>query len=265
METRSLSPLSRERNLILALLIGLALVSWVILIWQSAYTGMGTMDMTMGMNAPLFLAIWVVMMVAVMFPTAAPMILTFATVHASRRAAGQTFVPTWLFVGAYMLVWSLTGVVAFALAAWAQIIGQSVPLLAANGARIGGGLLIVAGLYQLSPLKSICLSTCRSPLAFLMTSWRDGYLGSMRMGIEHGTYCLGCCWMLFLILFPLGVMNVAAMAVITALIFAEKSLPTGQRVAHVAAALLIVYGALVIWMPQLLPTYIQPMNQMEGT
>lgn len=258
MRTGSAS-LERERNLILALLICLAVVSWAVLIWQSAFGGMAMMDMTMGMNAPLFLALWVVMMVAIMFPTAAPMILTFATVHTSRQQGGQPFVPTWLFVAAYLVVWSLSGVVAFALAAWAQMLGQNVPWLAENGARVGGGLLLLAGLYQLSPLKNVCLSTCRSPLSFLLTSWRDGYLGAIRMGIEHGVFCLGCCWLLFLILFPLGVMNVGVMAAITALIFAEKSLPVGPRVAQVAAGVLVVYGLLVILMPQLLPTYLQPM------
>jgi predicted metal-binding membrane protein len=259
MKTSSIFPLSRERNLIFALLLVLALASWAILIWQATSGGAGMMDMTMGMDAPLFLALWVVMMVAVMFPTAAPMILTFATVHESRRQSGQSFVPTWLFVGAYLLVWSLTGLAAFVLAAAAQMLGQSVPWLAANASRLGGALLILAGLYQLSPLKNVCLSQCRSPMAFVMGSWRDGYLGSIRMGIEHGLYCLGCCWLLFLVLFPLGVMNVSAMAGITLLIFAEKSLPIGRRVAYVAALVLVAYGALVIWMPQLLPTYMQSM------
>ena len=172
--------------------------------------------------------------------------------------------PTWLFVGAYLLVWSLAGVVAFAVAAWSQMLGESVPWLAENGARFGGSLLILAGLYQLSPFKNVCLSTCRSPMAFLMSSWREGQVGAIRMGVQHAAYCLGCCWLLFLILLPLGMMNVAAMAVITLLIFAEKSLPIGKRAARTAAAVLVVYGALVIWIPELLPTYMSTVGQAGG-
>src|ERR671938_1047278 len=109
----------------------------------------------------------------------------------------------------------------------------------ANAGRLGGGILTVAGLYQFSPLKHLCLAKCRSPMAFIMTSWRDGYGGAFRMGLEHGLYCLGCCWLLFVILFPLGMTNVAAMAVITLLIFAEKSLAIGPAVARAAALALV--------------------------
>lgn len=104
-----------------------------------------------------------------------------------------------------------------------------------NTARIGGGVLIAAGLYQLSPLKYVCLNKCRTPTAFILSSWRDGYGGSFRMGLEHGAYCLGCYWLLFVVLFPLGMMNVAAMAVITLVIFAEKSLKVGRELGQAAA------------------------------
>jgi predicted metal-binding membrane protein len=117
---------------------------------------------------------------------------------------------------------------------------------------------VLAGLYQLSPLKRSCLAKCRTPLDFVLSSWREGYMGSFRMGLEHGVYCLGCCWLLFVIFFPLGMMNVAAMAVVTVLIFAEKSLPLGQRIAQVAALVLIVYGVLVVVMPSVLPTMRAP-------
>jgi predicted metal-binding membrane protein len=264
MRTGPAFPLARERNLILALLLVLSAASWFLLIRQASDGGAGMMDMTMGMNAPLFLALWVVMMVAVMFPPAAPMILTFATIHESRRQRGQSFVPTWLFAAAYLLVWSSTGIAAYALALSAQMLGQTFPLLSNNAGQLGGGLIVLAGLYQLSPLKYTCLSRCRSPLGFVMTSWRDGYLGAIRMGIEHGIFCLGCCWLLFLILFPLGVMNVGAMAAITLLIFAEKALPVTYRVVQIAAVVLVICGALVIWMPQLLPTYMPVAGQSGG-
>jgi predicted metal-binding membrane protein len=123
-----------------------------------------------------------------------------------------------------------------------------------SAARIGGGVLVLAGLYQLSPLKDICLSKCRAPMAFVLTSWRDGYRGALRMGLEHGVYCLGCCWLFFVIVFPLGMMNVAVLAAIVVLIFAEKSLPFGQRVTQLAATALLTYGTLVILVPEALPT-----------
>jgi predicted metal-binding membrane protein len=123
-----------------------------------------------------------------------------------------------------------------------------------NAARIGGIVLILAGAYQLSPLKGICLSKCREPMAFILTSWRSGYGGALRMGLEHGLYCLGCCWLLFVILFPLGMMNLAVLAALVLLIFAEKSLPFGQRARQLAAAALLAYGALVVLVPAALPT-----------
>ena len=116
-----------------------------------------------------------------------------------------------------------------------------------------GALLIAGGLYQISPLKEVCLAKCRTPLGFILGSWRSGYWGSFRMGLEHGAYCLGCCWLLFVILFPLGIMNVAAMAVLALLIYAEKALPAGRRIAELAAVILIAYGVLVIASPGMLP------------
>jgi len=256
MVAKTTYPMPRERNLILALLLVLAAISWAILIWQAAISDKQAMGIMAGMDAPLFIAIWIVMMVAVMFPTAAPMILIFAQVYAGKREHGQPFVPTWIFVGSYLFVWTLFGVLAYAGALEAEELGKQSMWLMDNAARFGGGVLILAGLYQLSPLKHSCLSKCRTPMNFILNSWREGYWGSFRMGLEHGLYCLGCCWLLFIILFPLGVMNVAAMAVITFLIFAEKSLALGQQIAKIAAIVLIVYGAFVIFVPSILPTMI---------
>lgn len=255
MATESSYPMSRERNIILASLLVLAAVAWIILIWQSSDTQM--MGLTMGMDAPVFLAIWIVMMIAMMFPAAAPMILTFARVHNDRREKGKAFVPTWVFVSAYLLIWTLFGIVAYAAALGIEMLAQQSMWLMDHAARIAGVVLILAGVYQLTPLKYACLSKCRSPLGFIMSSWREGYLGSFRMGLEHGLFCFGCCWFLFVILFPLGIMNIAAMAIITVLIFAEKSLAYGVQIAHIAAIALIVYGMLVIAMPSLLPTMMQ--------
>jgi predicted metal-binding membrane protein len=249
----------RERNVILAVLLVLAAASWTILIWQSARMDNMAMGLTMGMGVALFLLIWVVMMIAMMFPAAAPMILMFSRVHADKRQSGKAFVPTWVFVSAYLLIWTLFGVLAYLGAVWAERLAQQIPWVIANAARLGGGVLVLAGLYQLSPLKRTCLTKCRTPLDFLFSSWRDGYLGSFRMGLEHGLYCLGCCWLLFVILFPLGMMNMASLAVITLLIFAEKSLPLGEHMAQLAALALIAYGVLVVVMPSALPTMRAPM------
>jgi predicted metal-binding membrane protein len=249
----------RERNVILALLLVLAAASWTLLIWQSVMMNNLAMGLTMGMGAVLFLSIWVVMMVAMMFPTAAPMILVFARVQRDKRQNGRAFVPTWVFVSAYLLMWTLFGVLAYVGATWAERVGQQVPWLMVNAARIGGSLFVLAGLYQLSPLKRSCLAKCRTPLDFIFSSWHDGYWGSFRMGLEHGVYCLGCCWLLFVIFFPLGMMNVAAMAVVTLLIFAEKSLPVGPRIAQLAALALIAYGVLVVVVPGVLPMMRAPM------
>ncbi|MHB8376271.1 MAG: DUF2182 domain-containing protein [Dehalococcoidia bacterium] len=247
-------PLPRERNLILAALLALSAAAWATLVWQWSMSGGDAMGLTMGMAAPLFLAIWVVMMVAMMFPTAAPMILMFARVQAGKRARGQQFVPVWVFVAAYLVVWTAFGALAYPTALGAQALAERSMWLMDNGPRIGGAVLVLAGVYQLTPLKRACLSKCRTPMTFVMTSWRDGAAGAFRMGLEHGAYCLGCCWLLFAILFPLGVMNVAAMALITLLIFAEKSLPVGRQAATLAAAALVAYGAVAIVAPAALPT-----------
>ena len=262
------SPLPYGRNLILASLLGLAAAAWAVLLWQAATMGDAAMRgpgaLTMGMAAPLFLAIWVAMMVAMMFPTAAPMILMFASVHAGKHRRGQPYVPTWVFVAAYLLVWTLFGALAYAVALGAERLAARSMWVADHGAQLGGAVLVAAGLYQLSPLKRVCLTKCRTPLQFVLTSWRDGYGGAFGMGLKHGVYCLGCCWLLFAILFPLGVMNVAAMAVITALIFAEKSLPGGHRIGQVAAAAIIAYGLLVIVMPGALPGTLPGNGGMES-
>ncbi len=245
--------LQRERYLILGMLLVLAAISWALLIWQSMTMSNQAMGLTMGMSAIVFIAIWIVMMVAMMFPTAAPMILMFTKIYTGKRQQEQAFVPTWVFVSAYLLVWSLCGVVAYPLAVLIEQLAAQSMWLMENAARLAGVVLVVAGLYQLSPLKDICLSKCRTPLQFILSSWRDGYGGAFRMGLEHGAYCLGCCWLLFVILFPLGIMNIAVMALLTALIYAEKALPIGRQISQFAGAGLIVYGVLVMFLPAALP------------
>jgi predicted metal-binding membrane protein len=249
-------PLKRQRYVILGLLLAVAAGAWGILIWQSVADGQ-SMGPGMNMQAPLFLVIWVDMMVAMMFPTAAPMILTFHRVQVDKRQRGQSFVSTWVFVVAYLFVWTLFGAVAFAAASGIQAVLKLSMLSMEVTSRLGGLVLICAGIYQLTPLKTVCLTKCQTPLNFILTSWRDGVRGAFWMGAKHGAYCLGCCWLLFVILFPIGIMNVAAMAVIAVLIFAEKSLPFGRRIGQIAALALIAYGLLTILVPGMLPTNMQ--------
>ena len=245
--------LQRERYVILGLLLTLSALAWTLLFWQSSIMNNPAMGLTMGMSATVFIAIWIVMMVAMMFPTAAPMILMFTKIYAGKRQQERPFVPTWIFVSAYLLVWSLCGIILYPLALGIEKLTAQSMWLMENAARLGGVALLLAGLYQLSPLKHICLSKCRTPLQFILSSWHDGYGGAFRMGLEHGAYCLGCCWLLFVILFPLGIMNIAVMALVTALIYAEKSLPFGRQISLFAGAGLIVYGILVIFLPAALP------------
>ncbi len=247
------SMLQRERYLILGGLLILSALAWALLIWQASTMSNQAMGLTMGMGALLFMSIWIVMMVAMMFPTAAPMILMFSKIYAGKRQQDRPFVPTWVFVSAYLLIWSLCGVVAYPFAVLIDKLAAPSMWLMENAARFGGVLLLAAGLYQLSPLKEICLSKCRTPVQFILRSWHDGYGGAFRMGLEHGAYCLGCCWLLFVILFPLGLMNLAVMALLTALIYAEKALPLGRQISQLAGGGLIVYGVLVMLLPAALP------------
>ena len=148
------------------------------------------MGPTMGMAAPLFLVMWVVMMIAMMFPAAAPMIVTFHRVQAGRRQRGSGFVSTWVFVAGYLAVWTLAGAVAFAAAVAAEVVARNAGLTPATAARIGGALILLAGLYQLTPWKDVCLTQCRTPTMFIVTSWREGAGGALRMGALHGAYLI---------------------------------------------------------------------------
>ncbi len=256
---------SVQRNLVLLLLLAVAAASWALLLRQgggdmgaNGSAGMAMASPTMGLAAPAFLVMWLTMMVAMMFPTAAPMILTFHRIQSGKRARGEAFVATWVFVAGYTMVWAAAGIAAYLGAVAAEMAAARLALSAATAARIGGGLLIVAGIYQLTPLKNVCLSKCRSPLGFILTAWRDGAAGALRMGLLHGATCLGCCWLLMVILFPLGIMNLGVMALVMLVVFAEKTLPWQRLAVYGPAAALVAYGAVVIAAPRTLPTFVAP-------
>jgi predicted metal-binding membrane protein len=197
------------------------------------------------MGAAVFLVVWTVMMAAMMLPAAAPMILTFAQAQARRNRA--VVVPTWVFVAGYLLVWLVAGLVVYPLIQIGQdMTAHPATMSPAEWAPLAlGSVVIVAGLYQFTPLKRLCLRHCRSPLAFVALHWREGKVGALRMGVRHGLYCLGCCWALFGILVAAGVMNLAWMLLLTLLIFAEKALPLGQRFSSGLGLALITVGLAV--------------------
>src|SRR5262245_3937669 len=246
--------LSGQRSVILGSLLTLAAAAWAGLVWHSHLTTGMTMTHAVG-YARHFIADWLVMTVAMMLPTAAPMILTFHKVQAANRQPRDAFVSTWVFAAAYLLVWAFAGLAAYVgmQAAEAAIVRAALPPVTV--AQVGGAIIVVAGIYQLTPLKDVCLSKCRDPLDFIVTSWRGGATSALEMGLLHGAYCLGCCWLLFVILFPLGIMNVGAMAAVTLIILAEKTLPWPRLTPYATAGALVLYGALVITSPQLLPTF----------
>ena len=243
---------ARQRNAILVTLLALAAAGWIVFLNQARqpmgmHAAMGP-DLTMGRSWPLFLAMWVAMMVAMMFPAAVPMVLMYGRMKRSDPTSIA------LFTGSYIALWFAFGVVAYLLSAMVESAASGSEWVATNWGRVGGVLLVLAGVYQLTPLKDICLRHCRTPLSFVMTRWRDGRAGAVRMGLAHGLYCMGCCWLLFLILIPLGVMNVAAMVAVALVVFAEKALPHGRGVGLLAAVVMIVYGVAVAAHPALLPT-----------
>jgi predicted metal-binding membrane protein len=246
-QTRT-DPIEFHRRVIFGLLLGLSALAWAVLIWHSAdhKAHMPMSSPSMGLSAPLFIAVWLAMTVAMMFPTAAPMALTFHNVQAAGRRRGRAFISTWVFLAGYLLVWIASGLVAYWGAVAAEAVSAHFDLSAEASARFGGTILVAAGLYQLTPLKHLCLTKCRNPMRFIMTSWREGALGALYMGALHGAWCLGCCWLLCAIMFPLGMMNVAALATITLLIFAEKTAPRGAAIAKAVSVVLIAYGLLVI-------------------
>ena len=206
---------------------------------------MGGMAM---LGAGLFLVTWVLMMVAMMFPTIAPMVLTHASIVRTRR--GGTM-PTVAFVFGYLVVWTAAGLVPLGII---QFLGS--PFAAPVDVwlpRVGGAVVVVAGLYQFTPLKNVCLKACRSPLGFVLThDFGGGSPAAARAGAAHGLYCLGCCWAIMAVLAVLGLMNLAWMAVFAALFFLEKTWRHGVLLSQISGAACVVLGVAVILEPEIL-------------
>jgi predicted metal-binding membrane protein len=186
---------------------------------------------------------WAVMMIAMMTPAAAPMILTFAAVHRRRQAENRPAVPTAVFVLGYFVVWTAFSAVAALGQAGLHAAALLSPKMTAESPLLGGVLLVVAGVFQWTPLKRTCLNLCRSPLSFVMSRWREGHAGAFVMGLRHGLYCLGCCWALMTLLFVAGVMNLVWVAVIAVAVLVEKTLPRGELVGRITGGALVIAGA----------------------
>jgi predicted metal-binding membrane protein len=240
-----------ERVVVLLALAGVTAIAWLYLFIarHDMDTSMPGMDDMPGMAtpsaAPWVFAMWWVMMLGMMLPSAAPMILTFAALEQRKREREQPYVPTAMFVAGYLIVWGGFSLAATA-AQWALQQGALLsPMLGLVSSVLGGALFMLAGIYQFTPLKHVCLRHCRSPFAFVLNHWRDGWGGALRMGASHGLYCLGCCWVLMALLFAVGVMNLLWVAVIAAFVFAEKLLPGGVWAGRIGGGAMAAFG---VWL-----------------
>lgn len=197
-------------------------------------------------ESALALLMWLVMSMAMMLPTAAPMVLTFGELTANRYAGSALQAQVARFVGGYLLVWGGFSVLATAMQGGLHALALMTPDMAAASPWLAGGVLMLAGLYQFTPLKDFCLTACRNPMTWFFGHWRNGPAGAWRMGMVHGLHCLGCCWALMLVMFASGLMNLAWIAILAALMLAEKALPKGDLVGKAAGILLAGWGGALI-------------------
>ncbi len=258
--------LRRDRAIVLAALLGVAAIAWTDVLFMArsmsdmvAMPGMADMPgMTLdsfGMMSPQFaqwsaahfgsiLAMWTVMMIGMMTPSVAPMILIYTQV-ARRQAQAQPFASAGWFAGGYLLAWTAFSLIATT-AQWALEQGALLtPMMASASHALGGLLLIAAGVYQWLPIKHACLSQCRAPLSFIMShgGFQSHAAGSLRLGIQHGLYCIGCCWVLMALLFVGGVMNLLWIAALMIFVLLEKIIPGWRYVAKVSGAVAVAVGA----------------------
>jgi len=245
LDTAVESTLKRGRVVVLG-----ALLAIIALAWGYILTGAG-----MDMMAPavwnfgyacLMFTMWWVMMVAMMLPSATPMVLLFATLNRKQKENDKPYVPTAVFASAYLIVWAGFSLVAVAVQWGLESMALLSPMLESASVVLGGVLLMTAGLYQLTPLKQACLKHCRSPLQFILTRWRSGANGAFHMGIEHGAYCVGCCWFLMGLLFFGGIMNLYWIVGLAVYVLLEKTIPVGHWISHTAGIALTIWGIIVL-------------------
>jgi predicted metal-binding membrane protein len=229
----------------LGLIFGLLLLAAIA--WAMTDDRMSGMDAGPGTDLGglgFWVTAWVVMMAAMMFPSIAPMVVMHARIEEGKRQNGRATEAgaTAMFVAGYLLTWAAAGAVGYAIIEGGRALNLGFLAWDSGGPYVAGAVIVAAALYQLTPLKDICLRHCRSPMMFLLTRWRKGRIGALRMGIEHGGWCVGCCWGLMAALFALGVMSIGWMALIAALIAAEKLLPWKAVANRGIAVLLVVLG-----------------------
>ena len=243
---------ARLRLGLVAALFAVAAIGWV---WTAReMRGMDAGPWTSLGSLGWFLGVWIVMMAAMMFPSVAPTVALYA-----RTTKQRWPLRPWLFAAGYLLTWAAAGLIAYAIgAAMTTILGDALAWDRA-GRGLAGATLIIAAVYEVTPLKDVCLGKCRSPLGVLLGSWREGGLGAVRMGTKNGAWCVGCCWALMASLFALGVMSVSWMAFVAGIIAVEKTVPWRQRiVAYATAAVLLALGILVLAAPDALPALTIP-------
>jgi predicted metal-binding membrane protein len=248
---------ARSQLGLIALLFALAGVGWL---WtgdrmqgmdDGPWTGLGTLGW--------FLGAWVVMMGAMMLPSVAPTVALYSRMRRER----SLLLPS-LFAAGYLVVWATAGALAFAIARGGDLIAGDVLAWDRAGRWVAGATLLGAALYELTPLKDACLGRCRSPLGFLIGSWRDGRAGALRMGAAHGAWCVGCCWALMASLFALGVMSIPWMAFVAGVIATEKLIPWRRVATYGAAAILLTLGALLLAAPGAVPALTIPGGDAMG-
>jgi predicted metal-binding membrane protein len=233
--------IKRDRLVVVSGLAGMVAFSWactVYLAWDMQHSE----NALCGTSQLLMFTMWTIMMAAMMVPSAAPMILIFAEINRKRREQERPFVPTGVFLLGYLVVWSGFSAVVTVLQWRLHETALLTPMMVSASPLLSGATLLAAGVFQLTPLKHVCLQHCRSPLGFLLTNWRDDFRGVFRMGLKHCAYCLGCCWLLMALLFVVGVMNLAWLAVLTAFIVLEKIAPAGMWLSRVTGLLLMGAG-----------------------
>jgi predicted metal-binding membrane protein len=242
---------TRRRLGLVAVLVGLAALAW----W-STIRSMGGMGASPGTDLGAlgwFVGVWIVMMAAMMLPAVSPTVALYARMTRERGLARPV-----AFTGGYLVVWGAAGFAAYVLfAGGKRVLG---PDLAwhSGGRWFAGGLLVAAAVYELTPLKDVCLGKCRSPFGFLLGTWRDGVRGATEMGARHGAWCLGCCWALMVALFALGVMSLVWMAVVAALITVEKVLPWPRVAVWSTTAILLALAVGLFAAPDAIPGFVIP-------
>ena len=230
------------------------MLAWVYLIVMAL--SMDEMSMTAGemmrlrpwsgLDFLLMFLMWAVMMVGMMVPTAVPMTLIYAAVARKAASRATPLAPTAVFVAGYIVMWCLFSVAATVVQWLLDQAALLSPMMVSNSSALGAGLLIAAGLYQWTPFKDACLRHCRSPAHFFARHWRSGAVGAFRLGLEHGAYCLGCCWVLMGLLFLGGVMNLLWIAAITFFVLLEKLSPWGVQGGRVVGGAMVLAGILAL-------------------